>query len=574
MTVSPTVASRLYLLPAVVIAGLVAAPLIAVAATAFLPADLAWRHMKETVLAGYVLNTLGLIVLVGIIAGVLGIATAWLVATCRFPGRRWLSWMLVLPLAAPAYIVAYAYTDLLDVSGPVQSELRRLLGAGMDELAFGGVRSLPGAAIMLSLVLYPYVYLLCRSSFETTAGTHFQAARVLGRSPYGAFHSVALPAARPAIAGGLALVLMETLADFGVVEHFSVPTFSTGIYRTWIGLGEHAAAMRLGFLMLGLVALLVGLETLGRRGRPDAQAIGEPLRFELRGWRAASATAFCAIPVILGFAVPVGLLAYYKLTGSGDPLAGARFLAFAKNSLVVSLAAAIVATAFALLLANTERHLPGRIARAMIRISTLGYALPGMLLAVGLLGATGGIDRFLTVSLRDQFGYGGGLILSGTVFLLVYAYVCRFLTVSYNSVSAGFASLSPTLDAAARSLGATPVEVIRRIHLPLLRPSLLAALLLVFVDAMRELPATLLLRPFNFDTLATRVYWLASDERLAEASSAALLIVIIGLGPALVANRLASVARRGHPAPGRPGAKRRYSTIQNALSLLPSRSRK
>ena len=469
--------------------------------------------------------------------------SAWLVATCRFPGRSWLAWLLVLPLAAPAYVVAYAYTDLLDVSGPVQSGLRGLLGLGIDEFAFGGIRSLPGAAVMLSLVLYPYVYLLCRASFASTAGTHFEAARVLGQSALGAFLRVSLPAARPAIAGGIALVLMETLADFGVVQHFSVPTFSTGIYRTWIGLGEKAAAMRLALIILVFVALLVGLETLGRRGRPDVQAVGSALRFELRGWRAAAAMTACAVPVTLGFVVPVGLLAWYELTGGGDPLAGERFLGFAWNSVRVSLAAAVIATAFAVLLAQTQRRLPGRLTSAALRVGTLGYAIPGVLLAVGLLGVVGDADRALTVFFRDRFGYEGGLVLSGTVFLLVYAYVCRFLTVSYNSVHAGFAGLSPTLDAAARTLGTTPAGVVRRIHLPLLRPSVVAAVLLVFVDAMRELPATLLLRPFNFDTLATRVYWLASDERLAEASSAALLIVALGIGPALLANRIASTAR-------------------------------
>ena len=408
------------------------------------------------------------------------------------------------------------------------------------------MRSLPGAAVMLSLVLYPYVYLLCRSSFATSAGMHFEAARTLGRSPVSAFLTIALPAARPAIAGGVALVVMETLADFGVVQHFSVPTFSTGIYRTWIGLGEPAAAMRLAFLMLGFVALLVGLEVLGRRGRPDVYALGNPLRFELRGGKAAAATALCALPVVLGFAVPVALLLYYQATGGGDPLAGSRFFAFAKNSVLVSLAAAVVATLFALLLASTARRTPGRLSGAAIRISTLGYALPGTLLAVGLLSATTDFDRALTTVLRDNFGYSGGLVLSGTAFLLVYAYVCRFLTVSYNSVHAGFAGLSPSFDAAARTLGATPGDVVRRIHIPLLRPSLIAALLLVFVDAMRELPATLLLRPFNFDTLATRVYWLASDEKLAEAASAALLIVALGVGPALLANRVALANVRKH----------------------------
>ncbi|MDJ0911622.1 MAG: iron ABC transporter permease [Woeseiaceae bacterium] len=545
MTESPNLTSRLAALPAVVLAVLVAMPLFAIAGALFAPSDNAWRHLTATVLDDYIVNSLMLMVLVGVIAGTLGVVTAWLVATCRFPGRRWLSWMLVLPLAAPAYVVAYAYTDLLDVSGPLQSALRDLLGLGIDELAFGGVRSLPSAAIMLSLVLYPYVYLLCRASFANRAGNHFEAARVLGRSSAGAFLSVALPAARPAIAGGLALVLMETLADFGVVQHFSVPTFSTGIYRTWFGLGEQAAAMRLALIMLGFVAVLIAIETLGRRGRPDVEAVGKPLRFELSGWRAFGASAVCTLPVLLGFIVPVGLLVYYKLSGGGDPLSGERFIDFASNSIIVSLAAAIIATALAVLLAHTQRRWPGRLTGAAIRVSTLGYALPGVLLAVGLMGAASGADRAITAWLRDAFGYSGGLVLSGTVFLLVYAYVCRFLTVSYNSVHAGFEALSPTLDAAARSLGATPGGVVRRVHLPLLRPSLVAAALLVFVDAMRELPATLLLRPFNFDTLATRVYWLASDEKLVEASSAALLIVALGIGPALLANRLATSASRG-----------------------------
>ncbi len=542
MNTSPTVASRLTLLASFFVALLIAAPIVAVAVATLAPADAAWQHLASTMLAEYLGNTLLLMLLVGVLSGFFGISTAWLVATCRFPGQRTLAWMLVLPLAAPAYVVAYAYTDLLDVSGPVQSTLRSLLGLGIDELAFGGIRSLPGAAVMLSLVLYPYVYLLCRTSFMTSASTHFQAARTLGRSPFSAFLSVALPTARPAIAGGLALVIMETLADFGVVQHFSVATFSTGIYRTWIGLGEPAAAMRLAFIMLGLVAVLIALEILGRRGHPDVRALDAPLRFELRGVRAAAATALCALPVLLGFAIPVGLLLYYQFTGGGDPLAGGRFFDFAKNSISVSLAAAVIATLVALLLAGTVRRNPGRLAAAAVRVSTLGYALPGMLLAVGLLSATSDIDRTLTVALRDNFGYGGGLVLSGTVVLLVYAYVCRFLTVSYNSVHAGFVNLSPTFDEAARTLGATPGEIVRRIHLPLLRPSLVAAVLLVFVDTMRELPATLLLRPFNFDTLATRVYWLASDEKLAEAASAALVIIALGIVPSLLANRLAEKA--------------------------------
>lgn len=540
MNTSRLNASRMSLIASIFVASVVAAPIVAVATAAIGPSNAAWQHLVSTLLPTYIGNTLLLMLLVGALSGCLGVSTAWLVATCRFPGRRFLAWMLVLPLAAPAYVVAYAYTDLLDISGPVQTALRSFLDVDIDDFAFGGIRSLPGAAVMLSLVLYPYVYLLCRTSFMTSASTHFHAARSLGRSPLAAFVSVCLPAARPAIAGGVALVIMETLADFGVVQHFSVPTFSTGIYRTWVGLGEPAAAMRLAFLMLGLVVLLIVIESVGRRGRPDVRAFDEPLRFELRGVRAAAATSACVLPVLLGFVIPVGLLLYYQSTGGGDPLAGGRFIEYAKNSISVSLVTAIIAMLIALQLASSLRKNRGRPASLAIRVSTLGYALPGVLLAVGLLSATAEVDKTLTIALRDGFGYQGGLVLSGTVFLLVYAYICRFLTISFNSVHAGFASLSPTLDDAARTLGATQGEIVRRMHLPLLRPSLIAAMLLVFVDTMRELPATLLLRPFNFDTLATRVYWLASDEKLAEAASAALVIIALGIVPSLLANRIAT----------------------------------
>ncbi|MEM6513462.1 MAG: iron ABC transporter permease, partial [Pseudomonadota bacterium] len=367
MNQSSTVTSRLTTLAAIVIAVVVAAPIIAIALSAVAPSDAAWQHIASTVLPSYVGNTLLLMLLVAALAGLIGIATAWLVASCDFPGRATFAWMLVLPLAAPAYVVAYAYTDLLDVSGPMQSALRAMLGLGIDDLAFGGIRSLPGAAVMLSLVLYPYIFLLCRASFMTSAGTHFHAARTLGRSPFSAFLSVALPAARPAIAGGVALVVMETLADFGVVQHFSVATFSTGIYRTWIGLGEPAAAMRLALLMLGVVIALLALEAFGRRGRPDTRAVGKPLRFQLAGWRAAAATAACAVPVLLGFVVPVGLLLFYKLTGGGDPFIGPRFIDYAKNSVSVSLAAAVIATLCALLMATTQRRQPGLLTKTAMR---------------------------------------------------------------------------------------------------------------------------------------------------------------------------------------------------------------
>ena len=537
--------SRLWILPAALAALVVAMPLLAVVIASVMPAGEVWRHLSETLLAAYVANSLLLMALVGLLSLLLGVSSAWLVAACRFPGRETLSWMLVLPLAAPAYVVAYAYTDLLEVSGPLQSGLRALLGLDVQEWQFTGIRSLPGAAVLLSLVLYPYVYLLARAGFSAGSGAQFEAARTLGHSPFAAFRRVALPAARPAIAAGLALVLMETLADFGVVDYFAVPAFSTGIYRTWIGLGDRAAAMRLAGLMLLFVLVLVTMESLSRRGQPHAGDYRRVVRLRLEGWRAAAATMFCLLPVLLGFLVPVGMLLWHKFRSGGDQLFGRGFFDYLANSVGVSLAAALIATLLALLLGYTQRLRRDAASGALIRVATLGYALPGMLLAIGLLGPLGFVDRTLTEWLRETTAYAGGLLLSGTTVILVYAYVCRFLTVSFNSVQSGFEALSPAMDAAARSLGASPGGVVRRVHLPMLTPSLSAAALLVFVDAMRELPATLMLRPFNFDTLATRVYRLASDERLGEASTAALCIVLVGIVPVLLINRIGNGSRGG-----------------------------
>ncbi|MEM7707317.1 MAG: iron ABC transporter permease [Pseudomonadota bacterium] len=527
--------SVLWNIPAAATALALAVPLLAVLAAFLTPAGPAWDHLKSTVLTDYVIHSLQLMALTGLLAAVFGVTAAWLVGACEFPGCRTLSWLLVLPLAAPAYVVAYAYTDLLDVSGPLQTALRAALSLSPDQLRLPPVRTLPGAALLLSLVLYPYVYLLARNSFAGRSGVHFEAARVLGASPRRAFFAVALPAARPAIAGGLALVLMETLADFGVVEYFSVPTFSTGIYRTWIGLGEKTAALKLAAIMLLFVLALVSFESLSRRGGIDRSDLSRATPLRLTGWRGWCALAFCVTPVMLGFVIPVSLLAYYTLT-TGDAMLGRGFSGYLLNSVGVAAVTAVAATAIALLLSYSQRLGGGTINAAMIRVSTLGYALPGVLLAIALLGPLGVFDRWLSGWWPGRSP--GGLLLSGTVFVLLYAYVCRFLTVAFQSVSAGLGAVSADMDFAARSLGASPGGVVYRVHLPLLRSSLAAAALLVFVDVMRELPATLLLRPFNFDTLATRVYRLASDERLNEASTAALAIVLVGVVPVLLLNRV------------------------------------
>ncbi|MEQ8377432.1 ABC transporter permease [Parvibaculum sp.] len=494
-----------------------------------------WAHLGSTVLPGYILNTLKLMALVAIMTAVIGVGTAWLTVTSTFPGRAILSWALVLPLATPGYIVAYVYTDLLSFAGPVQSALRGVTGWHTGDYYFPPVRSLPGAAIMLSLVLYPYVYLLARATFQRQSAALFDAARNLGAKPWRAFLRVALPCARPAIAGGLALVLMETISDFGVVDYFAVQTLTTGIFRTWFSLGDPVSAAQIAAWLFIFAIALVFAEMASRRGRvanPLARDMPSRPR-RLAGLAAAGALLACALPVLLGFVVPAAVLLRYAVV-AGDPLLGRNFLDFAWNSLTVAAIAAAIATVLALLLAYGERLHPTRFNRISIRLATLGYALPGAMIAIGILTLSTDIDRLFADMLSDGLGVSPGLLLTGSVAGLVFAYVARFLTAAYNAAHSGLEKIHPTLDAAARSLGAGPRRVLAAVHIPLLRGALASAALIVFIDVMKELPATLLLRPFNFETLATRTYRLASDERLAEASTAALAIVVLGVIPTIL----------------------------------------
>ena len=525
---------------ALVIAALAAVPILAVAISAPASGLDALARLANTVLPEYIANTALLMAATGTIAAVVGVGCAWLVSAAEFPGRRILAWALVLPLAVPAYIGAYIYGDLLDFSGPVQSALRAATGWGVDAYWFPEIRSLSGGAFVLGFVLYPYVYLLARAAFASQSRRQFRAARSLGAGPGRAFWQVALPAARPAIAGGLALVLMETLADFGVAQYFAIPTFSTGIFRTWLSMGDRSAAMGLAAIMLMFVVALVALEAASRRGQSAgrdglAEISGEPL-VELSATGKALALLACLVPVLLGFVIPAAHLTALSF----DPRAiGAmgELSSYIADSLWLGIAAALVCMIAALLLGFSRTRSNSRVARGAIRLATLGYALPGALLAVGLLAPLGTVDVALTRFARDSLGYGGGLLLTGTSIILIYALSVRFLTVAFNSVEGGLAKIPPQLDAAARSLGAKPARVLARIYAPLLRPSLFAAAALVFIDTLRELPATLILRPCNLETLATRTYRLASDERLVEASIPALILFAAGLIPVLLLAR-------------------------------------
>jgi iron(III) transport system permease protein len=521
------------------VAALVASPMLAVLVAAAVPAGDVWRHIAATTLPEMLGNSVLLVLLVGAMTASCGAVAAWLVTACRFPGSRALDVALLLPMAMPAYVCAYAYTWLLDVAGPAQTALRDLTGLRWGQYWFPEIRSLPGAAVVLAMVLYPYVYLLCRGAFQQQSVCLVEASRTLGHSLPRCFLRLALPLARPAIVGGVALALMETLADFGTVQFFAVRTFTTGIYEAWFGLGDRGAASQLAVCLMGLVAALLVAEHLSRGGRRYHPTTGRqpPVRpVALSGWRAALAFAACAAPVLLGFGVPAGAL-LALMVEVGDPLDPRRFLPFARNSVALAGATAAAAVAAAALLAWAARLHPGWPRRLAGRIAGLGYAVPGSVIAVGTLVPLGLLDNAVDGWMRARFGVSTGLLLSGGVAALVFAYLVRFLAVALSAVESGLGRIRPSLRDAARVLGSPTGRAVRRVEMPLARPALLSAGLLVFVDTMKELPATLIVRPFDFDTLAVRVHSLAADERLAEASTAALLIVVTGLLPVVALAR-------------------------------------
>lgn len=525
---------------------LLALPVLVVLGSVLVPASEVWRHLASSVLPDYVANSLLLMLGVGTGTLLIGVGTAWLTTLCRFPGRRLFEWALLLPMAMPAYIIAYTYTGLLDYAGPVQTLLRDWTGWGYGDYWFPAIRSLPGAVLMLSLVLYPYVYLLARAAFLSQSVAVLEVGRTLGNGPWGTFWRVALPLARPAIVAGVTLALMETLADYGTVQYFGVATFTTGIFRVWLGQGEPAAAAQLAALLLVFVLTLILVERGSRRQaryHHTAQRHQPIRRYHLHGWGAFGALFVCLLPLLFGFLVPAGQLAVWSWTRAETGF-DARFLSLTLNSLSLAGGAALLALAVALLLAYARRLVPTSLVRSSVRLAGMGYAVPGAVIAIGVMLPFAWLDNALDAWMRATFGISTGLLLSGTLFALLFAYLARFLSVSLQTVESGLTRIRPAMDEAARSLGLRPAQVLWRVHVPLLRGSLLTALLLVFVDVIKELPATLALRPFNFDTLAVRAYELASDERLADAGPTALTIVLAGLVPVVLLSR--SIARSRH----------------------------
>ncbi len=518
------------------VAVLIATPILFVVSSIFVDAGSIWKHLAETVLTNYILNSLFLMFGVGIGVSIIGVTTAWLVTLCRFWGCYWFEWLLLLPLSAPAYLLAYTYTNMLDYYGPVQRSLRAWFGwQSVNDYWFPDIRSLWGAITMLILVLYPYVYLLARTAFLEQSTCTLEASRSLGCSPWQSFFKVALPLARPAIIAGLALALMETLNDFGTVKYFGVNTFTTGIYDTWFGLGERQAAAQLAaFLMLFIFTLIV-LELWSRRQAryyQNSHSQSHVSRYQLTSWRATIAWIICFLPFFGGFLAP-SLYLIDLVILNAETAFNNNFLNLANHSLIVSVMTAIAALVISLIMAYGKRLQDNFWMSASIRIAALGYAIPGSVIAVGILIPVGRLDNAIADIIEHIFNIKIGLLISGTILALIYAYLVRFLPVAFGAVESSLGKIKPSLDDAARSLGSTPGKILIRVHTPLMTGGMLTAIMLVFVDVMKELPATLVIRPFNFDTLAIRVYQYASDERLPEAAAPALAIVLVGMIPVI-----------------------------------------
>jgi len=539
---------NVWTLAVMVVAALMGLPMLVILGYLFVPAGDVLYHLAETVLDEYVLNSL--ILMAGVSFGVLtmGVTSAWLITQYEFPGRRLFSWALLLPLAIPAYIIAYTYTGMLGFEGPVQAQLREWTGWRYGDYWFPEIRSMGGAVAMLSLVLYPYVYMMARAAFLEQSHGVIEAARVLGEGPWGAFLRVALPLARPAIVTGLSLALMETLADYGTVQYFGVNTFTTGIFRTWFGLGDSAAAAQLAAMLLGFVFALIVLERWSRRRarfHHSDRKHTRPHRHRLSGWPRRLAVTACLLPLVFGFVLPAAQLLYWALTTATTGL-DARFVGLTLNSLGLAAAAAAIAVVLALILGYGRRLRPGRAVTAGVRLAAMGYAVPGTVIAVGVLLPFAWLDNSIDAWMRERFDISTGLLLSGTLAALLFAYTVRFLSVSLQAVEAGLGKIRLSMDDAARSLGRRPLEVLREVHLPLMKSTVLTALLLVFVDVLKELPATLILRPFNFNTLAVRAYEMAADERLADAGAPALMIVAVGILPVILLSRAIGRDRPSH----------------------------
>ena len=515
-------------------------PVLTIVVLAFTPTENIWPHLLATVLPGYVMRTVILMAGVGAITFAVGTAVAWLVTMCRFPLRPLFLWASLIPLAMPGYIVAYTYVDFLSYSGPLQTWLRGLFGWKTPaDYWFPEIRSMGGAIFVLSMVLYPYVFLTARASFIRQPATQLEVARALGQTPWGAFRTVALPLARPGIAVGVSLALMETLNDIGAAGFFGVRTLTLGIYTTWLSQGNLGGAAQISAVMLVFIFALLWMERTARRKQSyvlPSQRPRQPDRIRLVGWRRGLAVTVCLVPILIGFVIPGLVLLSFAVSRLHDAVSLA-YLKAVGHSLLLAAVAAAIAVVLGLLLGYANRQLRAGFTRQVIRVASVGYAIPGTVLGIGVLIPLAFFDNALDTFMRDRFGISTGLLLSGSIAAVVFAYVVRFLAVSFGAIETGLQKVTPNVAAAARTLGRGPLSAFFEVHLPLLRPALVSAALLVFVDCMKELPATLILRPFDFETLATTVFMLASLDQLEESALPALTIVAVGLLPVILLSR-------------------------------------
>ena len=517
---------------------LLSIPVVTVLYSITLPANDIWSHLWSTVLADYALNSFVLAAGVCIGTSLIGITTAWLCSACNFPGRKIFSWTLLLPLAFPPYIIAYTYTGMLDFAGPLQTAIRSVFGWEYGDYWFPEIRSITGAIIMISLVLYPYVYLLLRTAFSEQSSSLREASHMLGVGSYRTLFTVILPMARPALVAGLTLVVMETLADYGTVHYFGVPTFTTGILRTWFGLGDRIAATQLASLLLLCVFAVILAERYMRKAvhHQNPTKVQKSWRYPLTGIKAIAAVLICSLPVFLGFIIPSVQLGAWALKTAPE-IVDSSFLTLIFNTLQLTVIVTGIIIVVATVLAYGKRVGTHFTIPYTVNISAMGYAVPGVIIAVGVLLPFAWLDNALDAWLQQHFKISSGLILTGTLASLAFAHVVRFMAIGLNSVDASLAKIHRSIDDAAQLLGRRTFERFASIHLPMIRGGILTAALLVFVEVTKELPATLVLRPFDFNTLAVRTYELASDERLADAACSALLIVAISVLPILILNR-------------------------------------
>ncbi len=531
------------------VAAMTILPVLAIGFLAFFPRENIWSHLLTTTLPTYIFNTLWLLFGVGTSTLVIGVVTAYLITTCEFPFRKTLQYLLLLPLAIPAYVIAYLYTDLLEFAGPVQHALRGLFGWKLaSDYWFPPIRSLGGAIMVMGLVLYPYVYLLARASFLEQSSHLIDVSRLMGRGPVGTFFQVSLPIARPAIAVGVALALMETLSDFGTVDFFAVQTLTTGLYDVWLNMDNLGGGAQIAITMLAFAMLLISLEYIGRRRhrfyQTDHRCAGKE-RQQLSGkWRWC-ALLVCTLPALFGFVVPMGLLLKHVITNFHTSWTD-QLRTYAFNSLFVSAIAASICVVLAIVVGYAKRLHRTAAVTIAARIASLGYAVPGVVLAIGVMIPFAAFDNAVDRFFRAHFDFSTNLLLSGTIFAIVFTYVVRFLAVSIGTIETSLGKVAESMDMVARTLGYGTLQTLWRFHLPLIRSGALTAALIVFVDCMKELPATLILRPFNFETLATHVYYFASDEMIEQSALGSLFIVLTGLLPVIILSRTISSLSPSH----------------------------